>query len=410
MKIVIAPDTFKECLPAAKVAQALAEGALDACGDAQVDLCPMADGGEGTVEAMVAATGGRILAADVFDPLGGPVRGHFGLLGAAVPAALPGELGLAAAAGQAQGTGRPARRDGGAVAVVEMAAASGLALIEPERRDPLRATTYGTGQLITAALDAGARQVLVGIGGSATVDGGCGCAQALGVAFTDGDGQPCVCGLAGGGLKDIAHIDLSGRDRRLADARIRVACDVQNPLLGPAGAAAVYGPQKGATAEVVEQLEAGLANLAETIRRDLGVDVAELAGAGAAGGLGAGLVAFADATLESGLELVAEAVRLRRRLGGADLCLTGEGRLDAQSACGKTAVGVARIARERDVPTVCLPGCATPDAPVEEFAAVVPLSGRGVSPRAAIRQAPNLLRDRARQVVRWFLDRRGRVP
>lgn len=392
MKVVIAPDSFKESLAAGEVAAALAAGVLDVVPAAQIDLCPMADGGGGTVAAMVAATGGRLLTADVFGPLGEPLRAQFGLLGVPVGSALPGELGLAAVPGEVPSEGW--------TAVIEMAAASGLALVSPERRDPTRTTTFGTGQLILAALDAGAKKILLGIGGSATNDGGTGCAQALGVAFTDRTGGLCVCGLAGGGLQALAHVDLSGRDPRIAQATIRVACDVTNPLTGPTGAAAVYGPQKGATPEVVEALDRGLANLAQVIRKDLGIDVESLPGAGAAGGLGAGLVAFAGARLEPGLAMIAEAVGLSRRLRGADLCITGEGRLDRSSGFGKTAVGVSRIASAAGVPVLCVPGQATPDAPRELFAGVHPLVAGDVTVQAAMRHTQALLKTRAAEAVR----------
>ncbi len=398
MKIVIAPDSFKECLSAADVAAAIAAGALEAAADATMDLCPMADGGEGTVDAMVAATGGRFLHTDVFGPLGQPMRARFGMLGTSGGPSLPGAVGVEAAI---------ARREGeqtvcSDTAVVEMAAASGLALTPPETRDPTRTTTYGTGQLILAALDAGAREVIVGIGGSATVDGGAGCAQALGVELLDADGEPCVCGLAGGGLRDVAGIDLGGRDDRIADTRIRVACDVTNPLLGANGAARVYAPQKGATPEVAAELDEALAHLARMIREQLGADVADLAGAGAAGGLGAGLVAFAGAQLERGVELIADAVDLRRRLAGADLCITGEGMLDASSDSGKTTVGVAALAAQLGVPTICLCGRADDDAPRQHFAAVWELAGDGVSVRQAIARADELLRLRTAAAVRRF--------
>ena len=282
MKVVIAPDSFKECLPAAEVALAIARGVLEACPDAQVDLCPMADGGEGTVVAMVAATGGRTISADVFDPLGKCVRAHFGMLGRPSGGKLPGEIGLAGAVTEAGGAGDEdsvSRK----VAVVETAAASGLALVPPDKRNPLRTTTYGTGQLIMAALNAGAGEIIVGLGGSASVDGGCGCAQAMGVVFRDSAGKPLVCGLAGGGLAEIVEIDVSGLDARVRAVRIRAACDVTNPLTGPNGAAAVFAPQKGATAEMVAQLEAGLAHLAERIRVTLGLDVENLPAPGLQG-------------------------------------------------------------------------------------------------------------------------------
>ena len=401
MKVVIAPDSFKETLRAADVASALAAGVLDACPDARIDLCPMADGGEGTVEAMVAATGGKLLTTDTFDPLGAPLRAHFGLLGGAAGAGLPGELGLAGAMSHGDELDGPFVE--GRTAVIEMAAASGLALVRPDLRDPLRSTTFGTGKLILAALGAGAREIILGIGGSATVDGGCGCAQALGVTFLNRAGEPCICGLAGGGLPDIDRIDLSDRDARIATTKIRVACDVTNPLTGPQGAARVYAPQKGATPEVVEQLEAGMRHLAAVIRRSLGVDVEPLAGAGAAGGLGGGLVAFLGATLERGVEVVASAVGLARRLAGADLCLTGEGKLDSQSRSGKTAFGVAEIARQASVPTVCIPGQASDDAPRESFVGVYPLVAQDVSVRQAMLHGPDLLRRRAAQAVREHL-------
>ena len=403
MKVVLAPDSFKESLSAPEVTAALAEGVIAVCGDAIVDLCPMADGGEGTVDAMVAATGGQLLKADVFDPLGAPLRAHFGLLGARTETPLPGEVGLSAALAMSEGEGTPAETGYGPVAVIEMAAASGLALVPENLRDPLRTTTFGTGGLIMAALDAGARRIILGIGGSATVDCGCGCAQALGVSFLTSTGEAAVCGLAGGALADIVDIDMSGRDERIAGADIRVACDVTNPLLGPRGAAAVYGPQKGATPEAVAMLETGLANIARVVKDKLDVDVTEFPGGGAAGGLGAGLVAFAGARLEAGLPMVAGAVALARRLAGADLCITGEGRLDAQSFAGKTAVGVARIAESKGVPVICIPGQAADDAPREIFADVLPLVAGEVTEEMAMAQPAELLKLRARQAVANFM-------
>ncbi|HUS92646.1 MAG TPA: glycerate kinase [Phycisphaerae bacterium] len=376
MRIVIAPDSFKECLSAAEVAAALAEGARDACPDARIELCPMADGGEGTVAAMVAATGGEARSVRVSGPLGEPRTAELGLLG------------------------------DGRTAVIEMAAASGLDLVPPARRNPMLTTTRGTGELIRAALDAGAGEVLVGIGGSATVDGGCGCAQALGVRFLDASGAACAPGLGGGALAGIRRIDLAGRDPRVAEARFRVACDVTNPLTGPDGAAAVYGPQKGATPEMVQRLDAGLAHLAGLIRRDLGVDVEPLPGAGAAGGLGAGLVAFLGAELRRGVVIVAEAVRLAQRLAGADLCLTGEGRFDRQSLSGKTAVGVARVARDAAVPVICIPGQA--EAGLDHgglFADVRPLVAGDVRVAEALARPRDLLRLRVAEALAAFLAR-----
>jgi glycerate kinase len=401
MRIVIAPDTFKESLPASQVAQAIAQGVLAVVPDAQRDLCPMADGGEGTVEAMVAASGGRFLAADVFDPLGQEIRARFGLLGMDQgQGLLPGEVGLVAAQDAAQGQ---ASCYGSATAVIEMAAASGLGLVRPDMRDPMRTTSYGTGQLISAALDAGARQIILGIGGSATVDGGVGCAQGLGVTFAESDGSPCVCGLAGGGLESIATIDLSTRDSRVAQAEIRIACDVNNPLTGPHGAAAVYGPQKGATDETVEQLDRGLVHMAWLIREQLDIDIDQIPGSGAAGGLGAGLIAFAGARLENGGKLIAEALQLPRRLRGADLCITGEGRIDAQSRFGKVPVRVANIAGSEGVSTICIAGMVWQDAPREIFRDTRALVEGDITPAQAMADPAPLLVARAKQAMRKFI-------
>ena len=370
MRVLIAPDSFKETLSAIDVAAALAAGVRQAAPEAQLDLCPMADGGEGTVEAMVAATGGKFDSADVFGPLGEQRRARFGMLG------------------------------DGRTAVIEMAAAAGLALVAPDRRDPMRTTTFGVGGLIRAALDREVKAIVIGIGGSATVDGGCGCAQALGVTFVDADGRACVCGLAGGGLGSIGRIDISDRDPRLAGVDIRVACDVTNPLTGPDGAAAVYGPQKGATAEMVQILEAGLKNLAEVIRRDLGIDVEHIAGAGAAGGLGAGLVAFAGARLESGVRIVADAVGLADRLAKADLVITGEGSFDAQSGSGKTACGVAEMAQRAGAAVICIPGQAAAEAPRDLFRLVRPLVAGDVTVDQAMAEPSRLLQLCAAEAIK----------
>ena len=404
MKIVIAPDSFKESLSAAKVAEAIAVGVLKAIPDARIDLCPMADGGEGTVEAMVAATAGEIRSADVFDPLGAPLRAKFGLLGSGGGAGLPGEVGLSAAMGLSASEGSSADRPAGRTAVIEMAAASGLGLIGPERRDPLRTTTFGTGQLILAALDAGAREIIVGIGGSGTVDGGVGAAQALGAVFTDRDNHPCRCGLGGGNLGDIFGIDISDIDPRIAEVSLRVACDVSNPLTGPDGAARIFGPQKGATSEVAERLDANLLHLAEVIRKTLGVDVKEIPGAGAAGGLGAGLVAFAGAKLESGVDTVAEALCLSRRLRGTDLCITGEGKLDSQSNSGKTTAGVAKLARLGGVPTICICGQIAHDAPLNLFADAYSLVSERVKLNQAMGNPEAFLRQIAAEAVTKFVQ------
>jgi len=284
----------------------------------------MADGGEGTVQALVDATSGRLIAARVTGPLGDPVDAAYGITG------------------------------DGETAVIEMAAASGLPLVPPEKRNPLVTTTYGTGELIRHALDNGARRFIIGIGGSATNDGGAGMAQALGVRFLNARGEEI--GRGGGALADLDRIDISARDSRLKDCTITVACDVDNPLTGPKGASAVFGPQKGATPEMVTALDANLRHLAEVIRRDLGHDIETTPGAGAAGGLGGGLMAFLGAELRRGVEIVVEATGLREKLAGADLCLTGEGGTDFQTVHGKTPMGVAQAAKPHGVPVICLSG------------------------------------------------------
>lgn len=332
MKIVIAPDSFKENLTSLEVATEIEKGIRRVWPKARCVKIPMADGGEGTVQSLVDATGGRIYKCKVKGPLGQPVTARYGVLG------------------------------DGATAVIEMAEASGLPLVPRESRDPSITTTYGTGELLKAVLDRGAKTIIIGIGGSATNDGGAGMAQALGVQFLDAAGR-AIDGLAAGGmLHRIAAIDMSGVDARLRGAKILVACDVTNPLYGPKGASCVYGKQKGATPEMIERLDANLKYFAQAVKRDLGVDVAKLPGAGAAGGLGAGLIAFARATLRRGVELVVKATRLEEHMKGADLAITGEGRVDFQTAFGKTPAGVAKAARRHKVPVVAIGGGLADDA------------------------------------------------
>ncbi|HET9552252.1 MAG TPA: glycerate kinase [Anaeromyxobacteraceae bacterium] len=324
MHVVVAPDSFKGSASALRVAEAMERGVRAVFPAARVTKVPIADGGEGTVDALVAATGGRVEERTVRGPLGEPVRARLGVLGDR------------------------------ATAVVEVAAASGLPLIPPARRDPRIATTFGTGELLRAALDAGLRRVVVGLGGSATNDGGTGLARALGVRFLDAAGADLPEG--GAALSRLEAIDLSGLDPRLAEASITVACDVDNPLTGPRGASAVYGPQKGATPEVVAELDAALERYARVARAATGRDVAAVPGAGAAGGLGAGLLLFTPATLRPGVGIVLEATRFDALVAGADLVLTGEGRTDLQTAMGKAPVGVAAAAKRHGVPVICLAG------------------------------------------------------
>jgi glycerate kinase len=323
MRIVVAPQEYKGTLTAREAAEAIATGVRRAVPEAELDLAPVSDGGPGLVEAMLAATEGRLMRAQVSDPLGREVQAEWGLL-----------------------------QDG--TAVIEMAAASGLLLLTDEERDPRLTTTYGVGQLIAAALDEGARRIIVGVGGSATNDGGAGMAAALGVKFLDADEGELPPG--GAALTRLDRIDGSRLDPRLRQTSIVAATDVTNPLCGPEGASLVYGPQKGATAEVAQELDAALQRYAEVIERDLGVRVAHVAGAGAAGGLGAGLIAFLGAEVRPGFDIVAEVTRLRERIAAADLVITGEGRLDGQTAYGKTVWRVAALARDAGVPVIAVPG------------------------------------------------------
>jgi glycerate kinase len=325
MRVVIAPNAFKGSLSALDAAEAIAEGVRAAAPDADLVLVPIADGGDGTVDALVAATHGERRTLRVRGPLGDPVDAEYGMI------------------------------DAGSTAVIEMAKAAGLALVPPAKRDPRITTTYGVGELLQHAYDAGARHFIVGIGGSATNDGGAGMAQALGYHLLDENGHELPPG--GLALKRLARIDVGGVHAKWNAAEVDVACDVTNPLTGPNGASAIYGPQKGATPEMVAELDAALKRLAQIIRRDLGVDVEQLPGAGAAGGLGAGLVAFTGARLRPGAEMVMEALRLDERLVGAQLAITGEGRLDSQTArFGKGPAAVARHARQAGIPVVAIGG------------------------------------------------------
>jgi len=332
MRVVIAPDSFKECLSASEVCTAIADGWRVVYPDADLDLVPMADGGEGTVDALVAATDGKKRSVTVTGPLGEPVEAVYGVL--------------------------PSTSDATITAVIEMASASGLALVPPDRRDARITTTRGAGELVYDALERGATEMIIGIGGSATNDGGAGMAQSLGYSLRDAAGLELPVG--GAALARLAHIDVSNRHPGLARCRIRVACDVQSTLCGPAGASRMFGPQKGASPEAAEELDAALSHFAEIVESQLGISILDIPGGGAAGGLGAGLVAFAGARLESGVALVGDACGLGSRMSGADLVITGEGRLDGQTVHGKTPAGVARLARERGVPTIAFAGALGP--------------------------------------------------
>ena len=336
VRVLIAPDKFKGTLTAVQAAEAIAAGWRRADSDAELDLAPMADGGDGTLDTLSEAMGGRRVRQRVAGPLGDPVDAEFALI----------------------------QRPGDLMAVVEMARASGLSLVTERRLDPMRATSRGTGELILAAAREGAETILVGIGGSATIDGGAGMAQAVGIRLLDEQGRDLPPG--GGALVRLARIDMSGLDPVVASRRVVAATDVDNPLTGPKGAATVYGPQKGAGPEDVAVLDRALAHLAVVILRDLGIDVRTIPGAGAAGGLGAGLVAFLGAHLRPGVDVVMDAVGLEERIRRSDLAITGEGRFDQQSLRGKVPAGVLRLASENHVRAVVICGQRHTDVEVED--------------------------------------------
>ncbi|WP_317202511.1 glycerate kinase [Janthinobacterium sp.] len=370
MKIVIAPDSFKESLSALQVADEIEAGFREIFPRARYVKIPLADGGEGTVQAMIDATAGRRVELSVSGPLGAPVAAFYGLTG------------------------------GEHIAVIEMAAASGLELVPPALRNPLLTSSYGTGELIRAALDAGARRFVLGVGGSASNDGGAGLLQALGVRLLDAAGAELEPG--GGALARLARIDISGLDKRLRDCQIDVACDVSNPLLGPQGASAVFGPQKGASAAMVAQLDANLRHYAALVLRDVGADIGALPGAGAGGGAAAAMTAFLGGRLRPGTEIVNDAIGLEQALADADLIITGEGRIDSQTIHGKTPIGVARAARRLGKPVIAIAGClAASAAAVHEhgIAAVFGAVSRPCSVAEALAEAAVNLRAAARNIA-----------
>ena len=324
MKIIIAPQEFKESLTGIQIARAMREGVLRVWPDADAQLVPVADGGDGTLQSLVDASGGEIMTATVDDPLGRPIEAIWGDLG------------------------------DGQTAVIEMARSSGLALLSSEERNPLVTTTYGVGQLMNLALDTGFRNLIIGIGGSATNDGGAGMAQALGAKLLDANGDELTRG--GGPLAKLENIDISSLDSRLAETTIDVACDVNNPLCGETGASAIFGPQKGADPETVDYLDAALNRYGNLLERDLGREVMDTPGAGAAGGLGAGLMAFTNAELRPGADIVIDALDLDSRLEGASLVIVGEGQTDRSTVFNKAPVAVAQRAKALGIPSVAISG------------------------------------------------------
>jgi glycerate kinase len=374
MKIVLAPDSYKGSLTAQEICHAMANGVKKVLPQADIVNVPMADGGEGTVRSLIDATGGRIVHKTVTGPIGEHVDSFFGIMG------------------------------DGKTAVIEMAAASGLPLIPKNKQDPRITTTYGTGELMMAALDEHCTKILIGIGGSATNDGGAGMAQALGYRFLDSQG----CELPPGGLalKNLTRIDKSKLDPRLTRVEIVTACDVTNPLTGPEGASAIYGPQKGATPAMVKELDQALQNYANVIKKDFGIDIANCPGAGAAGGLGAGLMVLAGAHLQRGIEIVIEAIGLKQKLKGADLVITGEGRIDGQTINGKTPIGVAQAAKTFNLPVLAVAGGLGPGAELvfqHGIDGIFSIIDRPMTLEEAIEGAANLVTNATERVLRIYI-------
>jgi glycerate kinase len=361
MNIIIAPGAFKHSLSATAAAQAIARGLRRSGLDADLRLLPIADGGNGTLDAFL-ASGGRRLEVLVLDPLERPIVAAYGLL------------------------------DDGETAIVEMALASGLELVRRDELNPLRATTYGTGTLLQSALDAGVKRIIVGMGGSATTDGGAGCLQALGVRLLDEHGQDVPVG--GGNLHRIHRIDVSALDPRWREVEVIIASDVDNPAVGEQGAAAVFGPQKGATPDDVRVLEGNLRHFFTLVRDQLGVDVLDVKGGGAAGAFSAGLMAFLGGRIQSGIDLILEYNHFKDHLREADLVITGEGQMDEQTVRGKGPMGVARLAREHGVPTIAIVGGLNADDELLHdggIQAVLPIVTRPMSLDEALARAEELV-------------------
>ncbi|EPP5372738.1 glycerate kinase [Vibrio cholerae] len=377
MKVVIAPDSFKESLTAKQVCDAIQAGLARVWHDAKFVAIPVADGGEGTVQSLVDATQGRLVEVKVMGPQGKRVEAFYGMLG------------------------------DNQTAVIEMAAASGLHHVPLVQRDPKLTTSFGTGELIRHALDQGVTKLIIGLGGSATNDGGVGMLAALGARFTNADGDPIQ--LTGGGLRELTHIDLQDFDPRLQNCDILVACDVNNPLCGDKGASAVFGPQKGATPEDIQLLDGALRQFGLLTTKVTGKMVLESAGAGAAGGMGAALLAYTEARVRPGIEIVLETVQLAHQVSDADLVITGEGRIDSQTVHGKTPMGVAKVAKRFDVPVLALCGCtgdnyqAVYQCGIDAVFAAVP---RAMSLEDALKESDFNLADLAENVARlWVLSK-----
>ena len=372
-RIVISPQAFKHSIGAREAALAIQRGVLQAAPDAETILIPVADGGDGTLAALIDTTGGSYREAAVTGPLGDPLVARWGVMG------------------------------DGETAVIEMALASGLALIPDDRRDPRRATTHGTGELMRAALEDGYHRIIVGLGGSATNDGGTGMASALGARFLDAGGNELPPG--GAALTHLARVDVTGLHPALSEATIIGATDVTNPLCGETGASAIFGPQKGATPEIVTELDDCLANFARVVQSDLGIDVLHTPGSGSAGGLGAGLIAFAGAELRSGIDMVCDVLDFDHHAPGADFVITGEGRADRSTAFDKAPVGIARRAGQFGVPTVLMAGSLGPGYETlyeHGIDAILPIAEEPADLDSSLRCGSELLERAAERAIRLY--------
>lgn len=374
MNILIAVDSFKESLTSKEAGDAIRRGILLESGQSDIRIIPMADGGEGTADALLEALGGKTITTRVFDPLGREINSSFVILG------------------------------DNTTAVIEMAKASGLELLSSQERNPWLTTTYGTGQLITEALNQGCKRIIMAIGGSATNDAGVGMAQALGIRFIDGEGNQV--GRGGGELIRIQTIDTSAMDERIVSTEIIVACDVTNPLTGPTGASVIYAPQKGASPDMVQELDRNIKHFADIISSQIGKEVETVPGSGAAGGLGAGLLAFTNASLKPGFEIVRKETKLDEHIRWADLVITGEGKIDIQTQYGKTPIGVAKVTKMYQKPVIAIAGTlgeGYQDLYTYGFDAIVSIIDKPMPLNEALITAPQLLERSARSLIRMWI-------
>ena len=379
MRIVVAPDSFKECLTAIQVSNAISEGIRRIVPEAEIISIPMADGGEGTVEALVKAAGGKIFTLSSVDALNRPIQSFYGILGDVK------------------------------TAVIEMAAASGIEILAPNERNPLDTSTFGTGLLIKAAMDAGFTEIILGIGGSATNDGGAGMAQALGFRLQDKNGNPI--GNGGGSLGKLFSIDRSKVHSQMANTKITIACDVHNTLLGISGATRIYGPQKGATPKMIETLENNLTHFSRILQQEFRKDFADIPGSGAAGGLGAGLMAFCNATIVSGFELISKITNLEDQISKASLVFTGEGKIDSQSASGKTISGIARLGQKYQVPVIALAGMVQGNQEElydQGITYIFSIGDEKISIEESKARAAELLADTSERIIRMMTELSGK--